>query len=212
MLFYVQMKWNYQGRISQDQLWDMEALEGEHGIEGIRAGFVQLYKVVSQHRIIAIVKSDSLDDLDRNSMGWLPMREYLEFEVVWALRDYESFVEDVRAKFPQRGAQAQLTPPNNSSAAQKTTSPEMTRSVVDRWFGALKRGDGQAALACLDENVVWINNPGEKGLSDIIPWLGEYHGRKARRHLRRLGTAVSSEAIRAPTGGHRRRRGTGDRP
>ncbi|MFZ1894962.1 MAG: hypothetical protein WAU59_12925 [Rhodoplanes sp.] len=48
MLFYVQMRWNYQGRISQDQLWDLEALEGVHGVEGIRAGFVQLYKVVSQ--------------------------------------------------------------------------------------------------------------------------------------------------------------------
>ena len=48
MLFYVQMRWNYQGRISQDQLWDLEALEGAHGVEGIRAGFVQLYKVVSQ--------------------------------------------------------------------------------------------------------------------------------------------------------------------
>jgi len=86
MLFYVQMRWNYQGRISQDQLWDLEALEGVHGVEGIRAGFVQLYKVVSQHRIIAIVNADSLENLDRNSMGWLPMREFLEFEQVGAAR------------------------------------------------------------------------------------------------------------------------------
>lgn len=101
MLFYVQMKWNYQGRISQDDLWDIEALEGEHGLEGLRSGLVKgLYKVVSQHRVIAIVDVDSLEDLDRNSMGWLPMREYLEFEHVWALRDYEGFVKDVKAKFP----------------------------------------------------------------------------------------------------------------
>jgi muconolactone delta-isomerase len=100
MLFYVQMKWNYQGRISQDELWDMEAIEGEHGLAGIKSGMVKgLYKVVSQHRIIAIVDVDSLEDLDRNSMGWLPMREYLEFEEVWALRDYEGFIEDVKNKF-----------------------------------------------------------------------------------------------------------------
>ena len=30
MLFYVQMKWNYQGRISQDDLWTIEAKEGDH--------------------------------------------------------------------------------------------------------------------------------------------------------------------------------------
>lgn len=173
MLFYVQMRWNYQGRISQDQLWDLEALEGVHGVEGIRAGFVQLYKVVSQHRIIAIVNADSLENLDRNSMGWLPMREYLEFEEVWALRDYEGFLEDVKAKFPRQPAPAALSAPPAGG------SVEMTRSVVNRWFDALRRGDGAAALACLDDNVVWINSPPDKGLSDIVTWLGEYHGRKA---------------------------------
>src|SRR5262245_32734403 len=59
------------------------------------------------------------------------------------------------------------------------SSPEMTRRVADRWFAALKAGDGAAALGCLADDVVWINNPPDKGLSDIIPWLGEYHGRQA---------------------------------
>jgi uncharacterized protein len=179
MLFYVQMRWNYQGRISQDQLWDLEALEGVHGVEGIRAGFVQLYKVVSQHRIIAIVNADSLENLDRNSMGWLPMREFLEFEQVWALRDYEGFLEDVKAKFPRNAAQAQpaaLAPP---TSARDSQAEPMTRAVVERWFNALRRGDGAAALNCLDDDVVWINSPPDKGLSDIVTWLGEYHGRNA---------------------------------
>jgi uncharacterized protein len=56
---------------------------------------------------------------------------------------------------------------------------EMTRRVAERWFSALKAGNGEQALSCLDENIVWINNPGEKGLSDIVPWLGEYHGLQA---------------------------------
>jgi muconolactone delta-isomerase len=107
MLFYVQMKWNYQGRISQDQLWDMEASEGDHGLQKIDSIVVKgLYKVVSQHRVIAIVDVDSVENLDRNSMGWLPMREYLEFEAVWALRDYPGFIADVKAKFPLPGAEA----------------------------------------------------------------------------------------------------------
>jgi len=61
----------------------------------------------------------------------------------------------------------------------KSTDVNMTRRVAEKWFAALKAGDGEQALSCLDDDIVWINNPGEKGLSDIIPWLGEYRGRQA---------------------------------
>jgi muconolactone D-isomerase len=172
MLFYVQMKWNYQGRISQDKLWDLETLEGEHGMEGVRAGFVQLYKVVSQHRIIAIVRAESLDDLDRNSMGWLPMREYLEFEAVWALRDYEGFLTDVKAKFPPPGTQPQLAVPSAPAAAAVAS----TRAVAEGWFGNLQRGDFGEALKLVDPDVAWDNIPPTPGVSDVAPWLGSYRG------------------------------------
>ena len=131
MLFYVQMKWNYQNRISQDRLWELELVEGEHGIQGLESGVVKgLYKVVSQHRVIAIVDVDSLENLDRNSMGWLPMREYLEFEQVWALRDYRGFIEDVRAKFPLPGSASGESAP----AANLTTHPWFARSASGRAY------------------------------------------------------------------------------
>ena len=60
-------------------------------------------------------------------------------------------------------------------------SEEDTRAVVSRWFGALDAGDIDTAMACLDDNVHWINSPAEKGkpggipgLSAIIPWLGDF--------------------------------------
>lgn len=60
-------------------------------------------------------------------------------------------------------------------------SEEATRAVVSRWFGALDTGDVDAAMACLDDNVRWINSPGEEGkpggvpgLSAAIPWLGDF--------------------------------------
>ncbi|MDC7786624.1 muconolactone Delta-isomerase family protein [Rhodoplanes sp. TEM] len=165
MLFYVQMKWNYQGRISQDQLWDLEAREGDHGVEGIRAGFVQLYKVVSQHRIIAIVNAESLDDLDRNSMGWLPMREYLEFEQVWALRDYEGFLADVKARFPQPG-----------QPLPAPVDPAATRTVATAWFHNMQIGRSDDAIALLDPDVTWDNVPPVPSVSDLAPWLGSYRG------------------------------------
>lgn len=60
-------------------------------------------------------------------------------------------------------------------------SEEATRAVVSRWFGALDAGDVNAAMACLADNVRWINSPAEAGkpggipgLSAIIPWLGDF--------------------------------------
>ncbi|MDR1914494.1 MAG: hypothetical protein LBQ68_08455 [Clostridiales bacterium] len=104
MLFYVQMKWNYQGRISQDGLWALESKEGDHadsqrGENSDSVKVINIFKVASQHRVIAIVNVDSADELDRNSMGRLPMKEYLEFEAVWPLRDYDSFIQDVKNGF-----------------------------------------------------------------------------------------------------------------
>ncbi len=60
-------------------------------------------------------------------------------------------------------------------------SEETTKAVVSRWFGALDAGNVDAAMACLDDNVRWINSPAERGkpggipgLSAIIPWLGDF--------------------------------------
>ena len=60
-------------------------------------------------------------------------------------------------------------------------SEENTRAVVGRWFEALDAGEIDTAMACLDDNVHWINSPAEggkpggiPGLSAIIPWLGDF--------------------------------------
>jgi hypothetical protein len=53
-----------------------------------------MYKVAAQRRVIAIVDFPSADDLDRLFMTKLPLREYLELEVVWPLRQFEDFVTD----------------------------------------------------------------------------------------------------------------------
>jgi len=100
MLFYVQMRWNHEGRISLDELWDVEAQEAEHAKETIDSGMVVgIWKVAAQKRVIAVVDVESIEDLDRTALGRLPMREYLEFEQVWALRDYLGFAEDVKKHY-----------------------------------------------------------------------------------------------------------------
>jgi muconolactone delta-isomerase len=100
MLFFVQMRWNIEGRLSEDELWDLETKETEHAQETVESGLVVgLYKVAAQRRVIGIVNVDSIEELDRTVMGRLPMREYLEFEQVWALRDYEGFAGDVKVHY-----------------------------------------------------------------------------------------------------------------
>lgn len=100
MLFYVQMRWVHEGRLTLDELWEVEEKETEHAQETIDSGMVKaIYKVAAQKRVIAIVDVESIEELDRTAMGRLPMREYLEFEVVWPLRDYIGFAEDVKKRY-----------------------------------------------------------------------------------------------------------------
>lgn len=100
MLFYVQMRWNHEGRLTFDELWDLETIETRTAKETIDSGMVKgIYKVAAQKRVIAIVDVESIEELDRTAMGRLPMREYLDFEVVWPLRDYMGFAEDVKRHY-----------------------------------------------------------------------------------------------------------------
>lgn len=100
MLFYVQMRWNHEGRISLDELWDIETEEVEHAQQTVESGMcVGIWKVAAQKRVIAVVDVEDIEELDRSALGRLPMREYLEFEVVWPLRDYVGFAEDVRKHY-----------------------------------------------------------------------------------------------------------------
>jgi len=97
MLFYVQMRWNIEGRLSFDELWDLELKEAEWAVaHGPKA---QLWKVAGQKRVIGVISVDSVEELDRIIMGRLPMREYLEFEAIWPLRDYGDFAADVKKHY-----------------------------------------------------------------------------------------------------------------
>jgi muconolactone D-isomerase len=100
VLFYVQMRWKIEPPMTLDQFWELEKQEIEVALQTIREGKVRgLYKVAAQPRLIAILEMDSIDELDRTAMGRLPLRNLLDFEVVWPLRDYESFAVDVRENY-----------------------------------------------------------------------------------------------------------------
>jgi muconolactone D-isomerase len=100
MLFYVQMRWNHEGRASLDELWDVQAAEAGLAQSTVDSGFcVGIWKVAAQKRVIAIINSPDAEELDRTALGRLPMREYLEFEEVWPLRDYAGFTADVREHY-----------------------------------------------------------------------------------------------------------------
>jgi muconolactone D-isomerase len=99
MLFYVQMKWELRDK-SLDELLRLELAEIRHaqsqqGPTEDPIKVVGIWKVASQHRVIVVVDAPSAEALDSNSMFRLPMRNYLEFEVVWPLSDYGQFARDL---------------------------------------------------------------------------------------------------------------------
>jgi len=97
MLFYMQMRWNIENRITLEDVWDMEVKEGPAASAQFKV--VAMYKVAGQKRVIAIVDMESGEALDRAILGHLPMREYLEFEAICALRPFEEFLDDCKTHF-----------------------------------------------------------------------------------------------------------------
>jgi ankyrin repeat protein/choline dehydrogenase-like flavoprotein len=65
--------------------------------------------------------------------------------------------------------------PASQSNAGPATLPT-AHEVARRYFDALGRGDIPGAMACLADDVEWINLPKIAGVSDIVPWLGTRHG------------------------------------
>ena len=104
MIFYMQMRWNIEGRLKLDKVWDLKIEEGK----AAKAGFKLLgtYKVAGQRRVIAIVDMPSAEELDRTIFGRLPMREVLEFEAIWPLRIFEGFLEDCKTHFGAKEGKA----------------------------------------------------------------------------------------------------------
>jgi len=56
MLLYLQMRWNVEGRLNNDELWTLESKEGDYAKVAVDTGVVKsIYKVAGQRRVIAIV-------------------------------------------------------------------------------------------------------------------------------------------------------------
>jgi muconolactone D-isomerase len=97
MLFYIQMRWNIDGRMTLDEMWDRQVEEGKAAAGSI--DIIGMYKVASQRRVFAIIDVPSADELDRLLLGRLPLADFLDFEAVWPIREYSSFLEDCKVHF-----------------------------------------------------------------------------------------------------------------
>jgi muconolactone D-isomerase len=105
MIVYLQMGWNVEGRPDFDKIWDLEIEEAKAAKAIFR--IIAMYKLAGQKRVIAIGEIESADELDRMAMGRLPMCEFLEFEAIWPLRDFEGFLEDCKTHFGAETAKVQ---------------------------------------------------------------------------------------------------------
>ena len=69
MIFYMQMRWNIEGRLKLDEVWDLEIQEAKAAKDGFK--LIAMYKVAGQRRVIAIVEIASAEELDRVILGRL---------------------------------------------------------------------------------------------------------------------------------------------
>jgi muconolactone delta-isomerase len=106
MLFYIQMKWKIEGRVTLDEMWDLQLDEVAQVKDSLKV--IAMYKVAVQRRVICIAEFPSATELDRALLGRLPLAEYLEFEAVWPIRPYDEFIEDCRTHFVEPGPGATL--------------------------------------------------------------------------------------------------------
>ncbi len=99
MLFFCQIRWNIDGKLPLEELWKKEVYEAEY-VQNAKnpVKLIGIWKVASQRRVICVVDVPDADELDRNTFT-LPLADYLEFEEVWALRDYAPVIEDCRKGF-----------------------------------------------------------------------------------------------------------------
>ncbi len=87
-----------------DELWDLWEKEVQAARGATEAGLVKaLYKVVAQRRVIAILEAPDHDTLDRIAMAGLPMANYLVFDEIVPLREYESFGQDIDNRWAALG-------------------------------------------------------------------------------------------------------------
>ena len=117
MLYHLDFQVEYPARMSQQQLFSIWLSEAEAALAAKKAGVVvDLWKCVGTRRVIAIVKVDDLDSLDRILLD-LPImkqmgqtrafpcvfrrrgvaRQHVQVEVT-PLRRYEDFAADIKER------------------------------------------------------------------------------------------------------------------
>ena len=66
-----------------------------------------------------------------------------------------------------------------ANATDVSNDTEITRQVIESWFDAaisMNQTEIDEAFGSLDENAEWINIQPVKGVSDVLPWIGTFHG------------------------------------
>jgi len=101
MLFHLDFKVEYSADMQQNDLLEIWAEEAEAALGAKKAGVVvDLWKVVGERRVIAIIKVESMEMLDQILLDLPIMRkmgQHVQVNVT-ALRKYEGFASDVKER------------------------------------------------------------------------------------------------------------------
>ena len=99
MLFHIDFSVEYSADMSQGDLFDIWSVETQAALAAKKAGVVvDLWKVVGERRVIAIVNVESMELLDQILLD-LPIMQKMGQHVqanVKAIRTYEGFANDIK--------------------------------------------------------------------------------------------------------------------
>lgn len=101
MLFHLDFRVEYPAAMEQKDLFAIWAEEADVALGAKQAGVVvDLWKAVGARRVIAVVKVDSAEDLDRILLDLPIMKKHGQHVQVsvTALRSYEGFAADVKQR------------------------------------------------------------------------------------------------------------------
>lgn len=73
-------------------------------------------------------------------------------------------------------ASTRSAPESKRVSTEQHSAPLASREVAKAWFQCLEQNRFQDALGLLDKDILWVNIPVVPGITDVIPWIGTFHG------------------------------------
>jgi RNA polymerase sigma-70 factor, ECF subfamily len=154
---------------------------------GLADGFAAPEARVEQRESVELAFVAALQHLPATQRAVLILREVLGFSAKEVADTLETSVASVNSALQRaRKSVDERLPDESQQATLRSLGDERVRALVERYTGALERGDVDALVAMLSEDAAWSMPPCPRwyrGEEAVAAFLAEYPGRERWRHV-----------------------------